>query len=97
MTAQLALDIRLPARRTDPSTSRMSAIELMESGQLNDQCGAVLACLRVYPNRTSAELARDTGLDRYMAARRLPDLREAGYARMVGKRRCGVTGKMAMA
>ena len=80
MSSQLALDIRPPARRTDPETSRLSAADLVATHQLNQQCGTVLHALRRYPHRTSAELARDAGLDRHMTARRLSDLREAGYA-----------------
>lgn len=76
------------ARTTDDVTSHEAAARMVASGLLNKQCREVLAALRKYPGRTSAELARDSGLERYKVARRLPDLRDQGFARKGGSRKC---------
>lgn len=59
----------------DPWTSREAARELTRSGMRAEQKLAVLKALQQHPGTTSAELARESGLDRFLCARRLPDLR----------------------
>jgi len=57
----------------------------------------VLELVRKYPGRTSAELAAQSqGIDRWTAARRLPELRAAQLVRNGAERRCAVTGKRAL-
>ena len=103
MTDQLGLfsagprgALRPLARHSDPQTSRMSAREHESSGRLNAQCVAVLEAVTARGGLTSAELAHAAGLDRYMVARRLPDLRERGLVANGEARRCGVTGRAAI-
>lgn len=55
-----------------------------------------LAAVVAHPGRTSQELCEDTRLDRYVLARRLPELREAGKVRNGDNVRCSVTGRNAM-
>jgi hypothetical protein len=45
---------------------------------------------------TSAELASTGGLDRYMVARRLPDLNRDGLVSRGQARRCAITGRWAI-
>ena len=84
------------ARNTDPITSDIAAEKLVASGQHNIQKTQVYAALKQYKlakdrNPTSAELAQFSGLDRYMVARRLPDLQKNGLVRKVDRRVCSVT------
>jgi hypothetical protein len=82
--------------RADPDTSRQAAEQLVSSGQHQRQCEAVLAALRVYPDSTSAELARSRNFDRHMVAKRLPDLRRAGLVENGEARTCAATGRKAL-
>lgn len=88
-------------RRFDPSTSRAAAYVVTLSGKRDAQAQIVYEALGTWPNRTSAELARlmaDCGLpvDRYVVARRLPELRAGGWAVSQPPRRCLVTGHKAL-
>lgn len=88
------------ARRSDPSSSHEAAATIERTGSDEDQAAAVLEALNRFPGSTSAELAQFTKLDRYMIARRLPELvavrlvRQAAPnahtvpCRMSGKRVC---------
>ena len=97
----LDLHLRTPARRMDPSTSHDAARALVDSGRLTEQMAATLHALGrwhtatdVWP--TSAELAGDDVDLRYQHARRLADLRHVGRVQNGEKRRCRVTGRMAL-
>lgn len=79
------------ARSTDPDTSREAAL-MVESGALRTHCAQVLAEVRLHPYGTSAEIAAAIGMDRVEAARRLPNLRDAGDVVNGPKRRCRITG-----
>jgi len=89
------------ARSTDPRTSHEAAASL---GKRADQQRYVLDCVKRTPFRTSAELARDATFSkpqefqhyRYLFARRLPELRDAGYLMNGRVRPCTVTGKSAL-
>lgn len=85
-------DIPLSARN-DPHTSFVAAEELAASGKYGRQKAAVLAMLKRWNGSTSAELARRMGVDRYLTARRLPDLEREGLAVQGPARRCTVTGR----
>lgn len=74
------------ARRTDPSSSHAAAAHVSRAGIARRQCGQVLAALKNYKHRTSNELAVASGLDRYVVARRLPELRKKGLVRCSGIR-----------
>ena len=57
----------------------------------------VLALVRAFAGRTSAELAaRSRNVDRWTAARRLPELRAENLVRNGEPKQCGVTGKRAL-
>lgn len=83
------------ARKTDPITSHEAADELVSSGQHTSQKSIVYKALRLYPNLTSAELANAVRLDRYLVARRLPDLKRDGHVEVIRHRKCMMTGKLA--
>ena len=80
------------SRRSDPSTSHTAAERLRASGKLNAQRQAVLDALTRCPGSTAVELAKASGLDRYLVSRRLPDLARAGLARRMAPRVCRVNG-----
>ena len=70
---------RLPrARRSDADGSHMAADALERSGRAAQQLGAVLEAVQRHSGSTSRELAALTGLDRYLVARRLPELQAHG-------------------
>lgn len=94
---QLDLLSRSPiARSRDPQTSHDAAITITGSGARANQQRHVLYAVRRYPGLTSSELARAMGADRYMVARRLPELRAAGLVKNWEPRRCRVSGQKAM-
>lgn len=74
------------ARATDPETSHEAA-EAIRS-EADRQADEVLAMLTANPGLTSRELADQYHVDRYMVARRLPELRERGLVTTGAKRRC---------
>jgi len=79
-------------RKTDPPTSRMAEKQITESGQRDTQCRQVFAALQRHEGRTSRELADIGDLDRYMVARRLPDLdQRQGLVIQAESRYCALT------
>lgn len=89
-------DVRTPAARsTDPGTSHAAAEAVTKSGVRAHQQRQVLAALREWPGRTSAELASNAGMDRYAVARRLPELCPT-FAFRGGSRACAVSGRPAV-
>ena len=84
------------ARNTDPQTSHRSATELTTSGKRDAQKARVLTAVKDHPGLTSSELARISGLDRYLVARRLPDLRNDRLVYNGQARECSVTRKQAL-
>jgi len=81
----------------DPITSQLAGDSITASGKRDSDKLRVLNALRTYKMPvTSAELAADHGLDRYMVARRLPDLREDGLAEQLSARKCKVNGRLAV-
>lgn len=67
------------ARRTDPATSKEAAAMVRDVAKC--QQADVLRAVRAYPHRTSKQLANEAGMDRYMVARRLPELLALGLVR----------------
>jgi len=67
-----------PARSTDPSTSHEAANRVVASGKQRAQQATTESAVRRHPGLTSMKLAEVTGLDRYMLARRLPELAKEG-------------------
>lgn len=85
------------ARRDDPTTSHLAAADITRSGKRAVQQATVLALVEEHPGRTSAELAaRSNRIDRWAAARRLPELRAAGLVQNGPPKACAVTGKQAL-
>lgn len=106
MNAQMSLFASEPAgpRRIDPktlakrgqSTSKKAAEKLVDSGNHKAQMEIVLIHLRENPGVTSLELAERAGMDRYVVARRLPDLLKQGLVRQCAARKCRIGGSSAM-
>lgn len=84
------------ARNTDANTSHRAAAEITASGKRATQQHVMLRGVQAHPGKTSAELAVICGVDRYVAARRLPELRDAELVSNGESRRCSRTGKAAM-
>ena len=68
------------ARGRDAPGSHTAADKLLDSGAHSAQNLKFLAALKRRPFRTSKQLAAESGLDRHMVGRRLPDLKADGYA-----------------
>ena len=111
MSAQTAFDFipRIPARieqalkvpiaaRNDPETSKLAAQKITRSGKRESQQLVLVALVKKYPRRTSAELAKLSNgvIDRYAAARRLPELEQSGLARKGETKYCSVTSHKAV-
>mgnify|MGYP001201477111 FL=1 len=90
------LAIKKMSRRTDPVTSHEAATELVDSGGAAKQRTKTLNALRTLGPCTSAELAQSAHMDRYVIARRLPDLARIGLASRGQRRKCRVTGRTAI-
>lgn len=82
------------ARKHDPETSKSAAEAVTASGKRDAQAQAVLLILRDHPGSTSAEIG-NLVFDRYVAARRLPELERLGMVRKGEPRACSTTGKSA--
>lgn len=83
------------ARATDISTSHEAAAHVVSSGLQSAQQDRAAGALKAHPGLTSMELAKATGYDRYMLARRLPELLVDGRAWRGPKKPCEVTGRSA--
>jgi len=79
------------ARDRDPWTSHAAGERCVRSDRLRGQMLLVLLALQKWPGRSSAELSRLAGLDRYSVARRLPNLAERDMAVRGPARLCSVT------
>lgn len=84
-----------PARSTDPETSHDAARHIVASGAQALQQNQALDAVACHPGLTSNELARATGLDRYMLARRLPELCDRDLVVAKDQRKCNVSGRTA--
>lgn len=81
---QLSLiDSGAASHRTDPDSSRRAARRHEQSGRLDVDRRRVLEALKRFPGVTSKQLATICGFDRYMVAKRLPDLRRMGLVQNV--------------
>ncbi len=94
MNSQSAFDFaNSHTRNTDPVSSYDSAKEHFNSGAHECQKQRVLEALTQFPNSTSHELAHKSGLDRYMIARRLPDLEHNELVKKSGTRKCSISSR----
>lgn len=92
---QLDLLSRSPvARMTDPYSSHLAAAAVTPTRA--EQQRFVLAAIRRYPGRTSAELAAELHWCRHAFARRAPELRSAGLVKNGPCRACEVTGQKSL-
>jgi len=87
--------MNLPARNTDISTSHEAAVHIVASGIQAIQQDRAASAVKVNPGLTSMELAKASGHDRYMLARRLPELLEDGRVWRGPKKPCEVSGRSA--
>jgi len=85
------------ARTSDPASSHAAAVAITRDGTRGEQAAEVLAGLQRHPGLTSRELAVRVGLDRYVVARRLPELAQATppRARKGDSRLCHQSGRLA--
>lgn len=81
----------------------MTAITSIEARRHHETTGRMIANrarvhggLIAFPGLTSAELARELGMDYHEVARRLPELRARGYATNGVPRQCRIRGKRAL-
>jgi hypothetical protein len=89
------------AAKADPSTSHRAAAEVTASGVRGQNVRKVAHLVRLHPRCTSRELAatsdaRELFIDRYEAARRLPDAEALGLVMRAPARRCAESGKQAI-
>lgn len=84
-----------PARNTDIGTSHAAADFIAASGIQKDQQAKAAAAVKLHPGLTSMKLAQVTGLDRYMLARRLPELLKAEQVWRGPAMPCPVSGRSA--
>ncbi len=88
------------AHHADPDTSHQAAKEITEEGIRDQQAGEVYRALKSCGDRavTSMELARIPGVafDRFVAARRLPELEKLGLIHRCPARTCTASGRKAI-
>ncbi len=83
------------ARNSDISTSHDAAVHVVASGLQAIQQDRAAGAVKAHPGLTSMELAKACGYDRYMLARRLPELLEAGRVWRGPKKPCAVSTRSA--
>ena len=83
------------ARRCDPRSSQLAAAETTRSGRRDAQAQMVLSLVRLWQGRTSRELAEGARVDRYIVARRLPELERLGLVRRGEMRICSIGHRLA--
>lgn len=93
---ELRPDQLAAARSTDPITSHQAAAAVEASGGASIQRRKCMDALHTMQGATSAEIAKAAGIDRYAAARRLPELRKAGKVANGPDKLCSVGNSMAM-
>ncbi len=85
------------AAARDPLSSHLAAAELIASGRRDSQKREILEWLRRQSQPvTSMEAAHAMGLDRYIVARRLPDLAHDGLVERGPMRECAVSLRQAI-
>ncbi|MEN5419019.1 winged helix-turn-helix domain-containing protein [Stenotrophomonas sp. TWI169] len=84
-----------PARSTDIETSHAAAAYVVRSGLQAAQQDQAAGAVTAHPGMTSNELSQATSLDRYMLARRLPELMKEGRVWRGPNKPCSVSGRTA--
>ena len=82
-------------RATDPEPSHSAAKAITASGRRETQLKAVLGLVKKYPLSTSLELSEKSGMDRYVLARRLPELAAGHLVSRRPARLCLVGNRLA--
>jgi predicted transcriptional regulator len=85
----------LPARNSDPVSSKEAAADLVESGRQASQRMEVLVALKKHDRSTSRELATYAGLDLHMVGRRMTELARLGLVIQGEPRQCKVGNRLA--
>jgi CRP-like cAMP-binding protein len=75
-------------RNSDPATSADAADYMTSSGKRAAQQRIAATAVASYPGLTSLELAKRTGLCRFMLARRLPECETGGDVKRGQVRKC---------
>ncbi len=84
------------ARTNDPETSHAAALEAEASGRAKNQRRICLNHVKSDPGLTAAEIAKETGLERHVPSRRLPELRDDFEVTNRETRICRVTGRLSL-
>ena len=84
------------ARTSDPESSHLAASAITKSGKRKRQVIRVLDLVMMYPCKTSLELSLLGELDRYVIARRLPELERGFLVRKGEQRTCSAGKRMAV-
>jgi len=81
------------ARSSDPATSHAAAGAIEEHGTGRRQREICLEEVERFPGQTAAEIARNTGLERHVPSRRLPELRDNGFVENGPSKICAITAR----
>jgi CRP-like cAMP-binding protein len=84
------------SRRTDSDTSHEAADLHERAGRLSGNKRLVYTAVCNRPGLTGCEIAKQIGMDRHEASRRLADVRREGLIHNGEQRRCSVKGNMQM-
>ena len=84
----MLLDFAPNFRHSDPRSSQDAGVAVEKKGKAQKQRDIAQRLVATYPGRTSKELARISGMDRYALARRLPELLRAGVVRRTEEGEC---------
>lgn len=87
------IDIATNAHINDPLSSHLAGIEIEASGIAGTQRSQCLAAVKQHQGLTSKELCDITGLDRYMLARRLPEIKQLEQGKM---KICNISKKLSV-
>ena len=82
------------ARKTDPETSHIAAVNVSQGGKLSAQRRAMLKCVIENPDLTAAEMELLDGVGRGVPSRRLIELVRAGLIEVSGKRPSKTNGNV---
>ena len=86
--SQLMMEYTPIARGDDPASSHLAAEQVTKSGIRRAQKIEILRAVAEHPERTSKELTGylPVGFDRYVTARRLPELERDGLVYREGRK-----------
>ena len=84
------------ARRTDPISSQLAGEAIADSDLRRSQQAQTVRLVHSWPGATSRELAEKSGLDRYVLARRLPEVERQGLIQRGPFKRCEISGRPAL-